>query len=229
MAVSDDDLKFCDPWESQDFTKEMELTPDGHCDHCLPDCISTIYDTRLSSAPFGRCDHKNVGSSPMCQLSVNPTINPPIWASDVNLEYGDSPPEFFKNAGIFPNKRRKIQENKMDDLVLKKDVENEPFYDAYEQDIAVVNFYFDKSSILQFSRQQRLTVVDYISQMGGLLGLFIGFSFISAVELIYWLTLRMARNARNDRRYKNKTNGLEKKKSNTKMVWSQKTDLDEKL
>jgi len=39
-----------------------------------------------------------------------------------------------------------------------------------------------------------MTVVDYISQMGGLLGLFIGFSFISGIELVYWMTIRMGRN-----------------------------------
>ena len=37
-------------------------------------------------------------------------------------------------------------------------------------------------------------MTDYISQMGGLLGLGIGFSFVSAVEIIYWLTIRLFRN-----------------------------------
>ena len=35
---------------------------------------------------------------------------------------------------------------------------------------------------------------DYISQMGGLIGLGIGFSFISAVEIIYWITIRLFHN-----------------------------------
>ena len=35
---------------------------------------------------------------------------------------------------------------------------------------------------------------DYISQMGGLMGLGIGFSFVSAVEILYWLTIRLYRN-----------------------------------
>ena len=39
-----------------------------------------------------------------------------------------------------------------------------------------------------------MTMTDYISQMGGLLGLGIGFSFVSAVEIIYWLTIRLFRN-----------------------------------
>ena len=39
-----------------------------------------------------------------------------------------------------------------------------------------------------------MTLVDYISQIGGLLGLFIGFSLISAIEIVYWLTFRFLRN-----------------------------------
>ena len=39
-----------------------------------------------------------------------------------------------------------------------------------------------------------MTPVDYISQIGGLLGLFIGFSLISAIEILYWLTFRFLRN-----------------------------------
>ena len=49
-------------------------------------------------------------------------------------------------------------------------MDGNPTYNAYEKDIAMVNFYFDKSSILQYKRQERMTQVDYISQMGGLLG-----------------------------------------------------------
>ena len=39
-----------------------------------------------------------------------------------------------------------------------------------------------------------MTLLDYISQIGGLLGLFIGFSVISAIEIAYWLTFRFSRN-----------------------------------
>ena len=39
-----------------------------------------------------------------------------------------------------------------------------------------------------------MTVTDYISQMGGLLGLGLGFSLVSAIEIIYWITIRLFRN-----------------------------------
>ena len=58
LIATDDNLKICDPWQARNFSSFLELTPDGHCDYCLPDCISTIYNTQVSSAPFKPCDHR---------------------------------------------------------------------------------------------------------------------------------------------------------------------------
>ena len=193
--MTDDELKLCDPWQTRNFTLHLEQTPDGHCDYCLPDCVSTIYESQVSSAPFKVCDHTNIGSSSMCQFSTKSEINPPIWAAAVNQEFGQKVPDYFNKSGIFPSTRRYVPAKKFNNLVLKNEVEEHPTYNAYDYDIAIVEFYFDKSSVLQFTRQARMTLVDYISQMGGLLGLFIGFSFISGVEIVYWFTIRLARNA----------------------------------
>ena len=106
-------------------------------------------------------------------------------------------PKFIKEPGYFSNRRYYVKQDKTDNLVFKYKVKNKPTYNAYEEDITIVNFYFDKSTILQFTRQQSMTIVDYISQLGGLLGLFLGFSFISGVELFYWLTIRLGKNIRN--------------------------------
>ena len=46
-------------------------------------------------------------------------------------------------------------------------------------------------TVFQFQRSLRMTLIDFISQIGGLLGLFLGFSLISAIEIVYWLTLRL--------------------------------------
>ena len=39
-----------------------------------------------------------------------------------------------------------------------------------------------------------MTLIDYIAQMGGLLGFGLGFSLVSGVELVYWFTVRLWRN-----------------------------------
>ena len=38
-----------------------------------------------------------------------------------------------------------------------------------------------------------MTLLDFISQIGGLLGLFMGFSVISFVEVFYWFSFRLFR------------------------------------
>ena len=68
-------------------------------------------------------------------------------------------------------------------------------YDAYEKDIAAVTFFFESNTVFEFERRSRMTAIDFVSQVGGLLGLCMGFSLVSLVELVYWFTIRMARNA----------------------------------
>ena len=36
--------------------------------------------------------------------------------------------------------------------------------------------------------------VEFVSSLGGLFGLFLGFSIVSFIEIIYWATVRMCRN-----------------------------------
>ena len=40
-----------------------------------------------------------------------------------------------------------------------------------------------------------MTKIEFVSNVGGLLGLFIGFSLISGIEIIYWLTIGYAENS----------------------------------
>ena len=39
-----------------------------------------------------------------------------------------------------------------------------------------------------------MTVIDFISQLGGLAGVCIGMSLMSVVELVYWFTIRLITN-----------------------------------
>ena len=68
------------------------------------------------------------------------------------------------------------------------------FYNAYEKDIAVVNFYFESTTCMEFIRDIFTSEIDFISNMGGILGLCMGISFISGFELVYWFTIKMFKN-----------------------------------
>ena len=71
--------------------------------------------------------------------------------------------------------------------------EKYPTYDAYDSDIAMVTFFFDKSEYPEYGKEERMTLIQFISQIGGLMGLCMGFSFISAIEIFYWFILRYFR------------------------------------
>ena len=77
-----------------------------------------------------------------------------------------------------------------------------PTYDAFKKDIAIVNFYFDKGTALQYKRKVRITMEDLISQFGGTLGGFLGVSLLGVAEIIYWFTVRLCLNLRKSRKLK---------------------------
>jgi len=68
------------------------------------------------------------------------------------------------------------------------------WYNAFEKDIAVANFYFSKPTTLEYRRSENMRLIDFVSQIGGLFGLCLGFSIISFIELFYWISIRLSRN-----------------------------------
>ena len=192
--------RWCDPWETRHFQKVMASVPDMECSYCLSDCNNTDYGFTVTSAPFRRCDRTNIGTSPLCNFK-NSYMNPPIWNKQVENEYTvalgkDKVPEYIKpNQEKMANIRKYvISERDAASLTFQSELKENPYYDAFEKDISIVDFYFSKSTIMQFKRSERMTWVDYISQIGGLLGLAMGFSIISAIEIVYWVTIRLCRN-----------------------------------
>ena len=45
--------------------------------------------------------------------------------------------------------------------------------------------------VLQIKRDSKMTLSDKISWIGGMMGLFTGFSVISAIEILYWLWFKV--------------------------------------
>ena len=46
----------------------------------------------------------------------------------------------------------------------------------------------------EYERSIKMGPVDFIASLGGLFGLFLGFSIVSFVEIIYWIVVRGSRN-----------------------------------
>ena len=46
----------------------------------------------------------------------------------------------------------------------------------------------------EYERSIKMGPVDFIASLGGLFGLFLGFSIVSFVEIVYWIVVRGSRN-----------------------------------
>ena len=185
----------CDPWQSFDFLNFMiDDLPDDTCSHCLPDCGGTTYEPMVTSYPFGNCDFTNIGQTRFCDYQSKK--NWPM-SSKVALQIIR---EFKADSDIYtynvPTYLWYLSQNyiRMNGRDLSNGdvfVKTPQTYVAFEKDIAWVEIYIPKSSVLQIGSQQTMTWIDYFSAVGGLLGLVLGMGIVSFVELI-WLCLRMA-------------------------------------
>lgn len=151
------------------------------------DCRRVIYQHRLSAQKFRPCDEKNLGMSEFCNLE-NPgaMTKPQIWGQQVYNEYQQrcsTPPAFL--ADIESNERTLESLTQID---VFKTIDRA--YNAFDQDIAMLSVFFDTPTVLQFGTQSRQGWIDFFSNVGGLLGLCIGMSIVTLIELL-WLCSRL--------------------------------------
>ena len=69
-----------------------------------------------------------------------------------------------------------------------------------------------------------MTSVDFISAMGGLLGLFLGFSVISAMEIFYWCFFKIIKKMILNAIYHVRFSNLNTSKFNSPIIYSTKTN-----
>ena len=195
------EVKICDPWEKKEFEEILQIMPSNVCDHCLPDCNGNIYETRINIAEFKKCDYTNLGASMFCDLEAG-DMNPSIWTQEARDEFekgiGDVPKYMLKNQENQTKYSNRRSYNRNPEILKKMPLSHrlakDPTYDAFENDIAMAYFYFENADILQLQINKKMTAFEYVSAVGGNFGLGIGFSLISLIEIIYWLTIRFWQN-----------------------------------
>ncbi|XP_013189656.2 pickpocket protein 28 [Amyelois transitella] len=62
--------------------------------------------------------------------------------------------------------------------------------DYFTKNMLVVHFYFEDDTFIRLTKGEIFGLTEFLSNTGGLLGLCMGFSMMSAVELVYFVTLR---------------------------------------
>ncbi len=84
-------------------------------------------------------------------------------------------------------------ERKKSNLIFQSELKGEQTYDAFKKDIGIVNVFFGKEKILKYVTSNKMSNLDFLSQIGGSLGLSMGVSIISIIEIIYWFKFRFFR------------------------------------
>lgn len=58
------------------------------------------------------------------------------------------------------------------------------------ENVAILHIYYAASSFRSQKKEEFVGFADFLSNMGGLLGLFMGFSVISVIEMFYFISIR---------------------------------------
>lgn len=61
----------------------------------------------------------------------------------------------------------------------------------FTENMAVVHIFFVDSQFTKSMKNELFGFTEFLSSTGGLLGLFMGFSFLSFMEILYFMTLRL--------------------------------------
>ena len=176
--------QFCSPFDIKKILEKIEYDiPPKVCEYCLPDCKQVIYQQSVTTAPFRKCTEKNFGMSPLC--NVDPSTNlmkPQIWGNQVLKQLNNS----NLNHSYILSSTRKVSASYYTDIFTNIDRE----YDAFDNDIAELSVVFDRPTVLLYTTKPSRTWIDFISAVGGNGGLFIGFSIVTILEVV-WLFCQM--------------------------------------
>ena len=134
------------------------------CDHCLPNCEETTYSSSVTSAPFRRCDYRSLGVSSVCRI-FDTDFEPRSFYHTVEKEYKHQGHDELPNYASKVLQESNIRKLKGSPIPLFPNENKKYSYDAYEKDIAIANFYFEKPTVTQFERSPRLTFFDFLSQV----------------------------------------------------------------
>ena len=196
--------KMCNPWNTRKFLEIMQKQiPKHHCEHCLPDCATTKYDTTMTYADLRKCDRTTIGGTSMLCDLVDEPLNPAPWINTAQSEFinanqtvpwylNTDPSHRDVTDSKFPDQRQKIDDgSQTSNLMFQSELKENPSYDAFKKDIGILNIFFSEKKILKYVTKNRMSNFDFLSQIGGSLGLAMGISIISVIEIIYWFAFRL--------------------------------------
>lgn len=181
FPTQDEYPHICNPWQAFDFLAQMSNVPTKNCQHCLPDCSSTIYQTKFTAVPLRTCELANMGSSRMCKSMTNPLMLEKTIQSNYENRL-KSTPYFSKKYSSTRSTRKISSALPQGDIFGSTDTS----YDAFQTDIAKIQIFFKSATATIIHREQAMTWVDFLANLGGIFGLVLGLGIIFVFEIV-WL------------------------------------------
>uniref|UniRef100_A0A336L5A7 CSON004574 protein n=1 Tax=Culicoides sonorensis TaxID=179676 RepID=A0A336L5A7_CULSO len=158
------DKKLCnyEPYLYASFIVDVSRLQIDEC-NCLPDCNSIKYDVKITQSSFN--DHTFHSK----RLSFK---------------------EMFK---MYLSMIKKLKLSMTFDEFVKviKESNLTVDFDFWKHTFTQIEVGFGSSRFLGMHRQLSYTFTDFISQIGGILGCFLGISFFSIVEVIYFFVIKL--------------------------------------
>ena len=148
---SDISTVICDPWQATEMLQIMSDIPDRICNHCLPDCSSTIFKMRISTAPLRNCSLISMGNSSFCNMnnhkSVTPNMLDDIVLNDFTKRFGSLTYYMKKN---FTSSHRKFGSSLQNGDIFES---TNVGYDAFNKDIAKVQVYLSSATVIKYPEE----------------------------------------------------------------------------
>ena len=92
--------------------------------------------------------------------------------------------ELVPDASEYCNRNNRWRTEKMANKTIAKLIESE-IHNYARENLAIINIFIKESYTKRFRKTEKMSRISYIASSGGLLGLCMGFSFVSLAEIAY--------------------------------------------
>ena len=115
------------------------------------------------------------------------------------------------NVAIYCNKHNRWRTETLNNKTISKAIESE-IHKYASENLAIINIFIKESYTKRFRKTEKMSRISYIASSGGLLGLCMGFSFVSLAEIAYHCFLCIVLLCRKKRAMFKKTQNQKKKR-----------------
>lgn len=88
------------------------------------------------------------------------------------------------NAALYCNRHNRWRTEKLQNKTIARLIEGE-IHNYARENLAIINIFIKESYTKRFRKTEKMSRISYIASSGGLLGLCMGFSFVSLAEIAY--------------------------------------------